>query len=162
MGTIVKYGLLLGILIVLWTFIMGFTGWYKDPVLLNLFWVVLLLEIWIVLTALQSTARLGMGYRDQIIVALAVATTAGLLVFAGSLLFTTVAFPKYFEELRAAQENVLRRSGLSEAEIAEQIESMKSQYTPFRQALQGFIGTVVSSLLIAAIGAVWIRKRPSV
>jgi hypothetical protein len=33
MNPILSTGLLIGLLCGAWTFVMGFTGWYKDPVL---------------------------------------------------------------------------------------------------------------------------------
>ena len=39
MGAIIKAGLLMGILVEVWTYIMGFTGWYKEPGMTFLFWV---------------------------------------------------------------------------------------------------------------------------
>ena len=53
----IRAGVLLGVLCVFWTFVMGFTGWYKDPVMLNLFFLVILLEVGIVIWALRKTAR---------------------------------------------------------------------------------------------------------
>lgn len=52
----IRAGALLGVLCVIWMFVMGFTGWYKDPVMLNLFFLVIPLEIGIVVWALRQTA----------------------------------------------------------------------------------------------------------
>jgi len=41
---------------VLWTLVMGVTGWYKHPVLLNMFWVVVLIEIGVLVWGLRQTA----------------------------------------------------------------------------------------------------------
>ena len=46
-----KAGLALGFLVFLWTLFMGITGWYKDPVLLNMFYVVTGLVVSLVLAA---------------------------------------------------------------------------------------------------------------
>jgi hypothetical protein len=37
MNSTVKAGIVLGILVSAWTYLTGITGWYKDPVLYNLF-----------------------------------------------------------------------------------------------------------------------------
>lgn len=44
MKTTMNEGIALGVLVAIWTFLMGFTGWYKDPVLLNLFWFVIAMD----------------------------------------------------------------------------------------------------------------------
>jgi hypothetical protein len=36
------------ILVSIWTFVIGLPGWYKDPVLLNLFFLVILLQIGVI------------------------------------------------------------------------------------------------------------------
>ena len=57
MGNVtVKSGIWLGVLCVLWTLVMGVTGWYKHPVLLNMFWVVVLIEIGVLVWGLRQTA----------------------------------------------------------------------------------------------------------
>ena len=48
--TVFRAGLLLGILVVLWTFVMGFTGWYRHPSLLFLFWLVIPLQVAVLLS----------------------------------------------------------------------------------------------------------------
>jgi hypothetical protein len=44
MKTTMNEGIALGVLVAIWTFLMGFTGWYKDPVLFNLFWFVIAMD----------------------------------------------------------------------------------------------------------------------
>src|SRR4051812_6875371 len=59
MRSILKAGILLGALTVGWTLVMGVTGWYKHPTLLNLFWVVIPLEIAVLVWALRRTRNEG-------------------------------------------------------------------------------------------------------
>ena len=159
MAVVLKYGILMGLLVVGWTYVMGLTGWYKDPVLVNLFWMVILIEIVVLLAALRKTAAMGATYRHQIAVGLGLASIAGVLVFLGSYVFTTVAFPHYFDDLSALQAEMMREAGLSDAEIQANLVVAKEQFTPIGQALQGFIGTVVTGILASMIGAIWIRSR---
>jgi riboflavin transporter FmnP len=90
---------------------------------------------------------------------LVLSVVAGVIIFAGSLLFTTVAFPNYFADIQAAQTEMLKSAGMPEAEIQAQIAAAAAMQTPFVNAITGVIGTVVTGLVVAAIaGAFWRRK----
>ena len=158
MNVPIRAGVLLGVLCVLWTFVMGFTGWYKDPVMLNLFFLVIPLEIGIVIWALRKTAAVS-PWGGQVVNGLVLSVVAGVIIFAGSLLFTTVAFPNYFADIQAAQTEMLKSAGMPEAEIQAQIAAAAAMQTPFINAITGVIGTVVTGLVVAAIaGAFWRKK----
>src|SRR5512134_130172 len=117
MNTILKAGIVLGLLVEVWTYLMGFTGWYKDPQLMNLFWVVIALQIAVLMWALKRTAAEGRGYGGQVGAGTLVSLVGGVFVIVGSLVFTMVVFPNYFTDLAAIQEQMLRTAGRSEAEI---------------------------------------------
>ena len=158
MSVPIRAGVLLGVLCVMWTFVMGFTGWYKDPVMLNLFFLVIPLEIGIVVWALRKTAA-GATWGGQIVNGLVLSVVASVIIFAGSLLFTTVAFPNYFNDLQAAQTEMLKAAGMAEADIRTQVAASAAMQTPLMNALTGVIGTVVTGVLVAAIaGAFWRKK----
>ena len=160
MGTLVKYGLLLAAGVIAWMFVMGFTGWYKNPVLVNLFFLVIPFQVLLIVWALHETARQGATYGAQIMAGLTISSIAGILIFGASLLFTTVAFPSYFTEIREMQEHAMRDAGIDEARIADVMAGAERAFTPMRQAIQGFIGTVITGLVAAAIAGTWIRHRP--
>jgi hypothetical protein len=151
-------GVLLGVLCVAWQFVVGFTGWYKDPVLLNLFFLVIPLEIGIVIWALRKTAR-SATWGGQIVNGLLLSLVASVIIFAGSLLFTTVVFPNYFAEIQATQSEMLKAAGQSEAEIATTVAASAAMQTPFMNALSGVIGTVVTGVIVAAIAGAFLRKK---
>jgi Zn-dependent membrane protease YugP len=154
----IRAGVVLGVLCVVWTFVMGFTGWYKDPVMLNLFFLVIPLEIGLVIWALRKTAP-GATWGGQVVNGLKLAAVASVIIFAGSLLFTTVAFPAYFNDLRTAHAEMLKSAGLPEAEIQSQVAAAAAMQTPFINAISGVIGTVVTGVVVAAIaGAFWRKK----
>ena len=88
----IRAGVLLGLLCVIWTFVMGFTAWYKDPVMLNLFFLVILFEIAVIVWALRQTAPAA-TWGGQVVNGLTISAVASVIIFVGSLLFTTVAFP---------------------------------------------------------------------
>ena len=158
MTTPIRAGVLLGALTACWTFVMGFTGWYKDPAMLNLFFLVIPLEIAIVVWALRKTAP-GATYGRQILNGLVLSLAASVIIFCGSYLFTTVAFPNYFSDIQAIQTGMLKAQGVPEAEIAAQVAASAAMQTPFMNALTGVIGTVVTGLVVAAIAGLFLRKK---
>ncbi len=154
----VKAGIWLGVLCVLWTLVMGVTGWYKHPTLLNLFWVVILIEIAVLLWALRQTAATT-PYLGQVGKGTVIAVIGAVIIFCGSLLFTTVLFPHYFEELRTVQTEMLRHAGKTEAEINAVLELGARVQTPFVNALMGVLGTVVTGFLASLLIAAFNRKK---
>jgi len=159
MGNVtVKAGIWLGVLVFIWTLLMGVTGWYKHPALLNLFWVVILIEIGVLIWALRKTAATT-EYLGQVGNGTLVAVIGAVIIFCGSLLFTSVLFPNYFTELRAMQEEMLRAAGRTEAEITAAIELGAKMQTPFMNALMGAVGTIVTGLLASLIIAIFHRKK---
>jgi len=154
----IRGGVLLGVLCVTWTFVMGFTGWYRDPVMLNLFFLVIPLEIGIVIWALRRTAPTS-TWGGQIVNGLVLSLVASAIIFAGSLVFTTVAFPTYFADIQAAQTEMLKAAGMSEADIKMQVAAAAAMQTPFINAISGVIGTVVTGVVVAAIAGAFLRKK---
>jgi hypothetical protein len=159
MNPILSAGLLIGVLCGMWTFLMGVTGWYKDPVMVNVFFVVILIEIGGLIWGLRRTAVEGRGYGSQVVAGTMMAIVAGVVIICSSLLFTTLVYPDYFSELEAMHVAMLQQQGLSDSEIARQVSESRAANTPMGQAMQGFIGTLVTGILASAIIAIWIRAR---
>ena len=161
MNPILSAGLLIGVLCSVWTFVMGFTGWYKDPVLLILFLpAVILIEIGGLYWGLRQTAAQGRTYGGQVVAGAMMSTIAGVIVIGSSLLFTMVAFPNYFRELETLQRQMLADAGRSSAEIDAAVQASAS--TPMGQALSGFLGTLITGIIVSGIMAIWIRSKPVV
>lgn len=159
MNPILSAGLLIGVLCGIWTFVMGFTGWYKDPTLLNAFYLVILFEIGGLIWGLRRTAAEGRTYGGQVVAGTLMAVVAGVIIIGSSLLFTTVAFPDYFRELEAANRQMLQAQGKSAAEIDAAVEATAVAATPMGQAMAGFVGTLVTGILASAIIAIWVRSK---
>lgn len=159
MNMILKGGALIGGLCAAWTFVMGATGWYKHPALLNAFWLVMLIQIGVLVWALRRLAA-ERGYGGLVGAGTLMSLLAGVILFGSSLLFTTVVFPSYFSELRAMHTELLRAAGKSEAEIAAELQAVAAMQTPFMQAFMGFVGTVVTGFVASLIIAVVVRSRP--
>jgi len=162
MNPILAAGLLIGVLCGVWTFVMGFTGWYKDPAMASAFFAVVLIEIGGLIWGLKKTAAQGRTYSGQVVAGTLMAIIAGVVIIGSSLLFTTVFFPDYFAELEAVYRDMLRQQGKTEAEIASEITTWSAGQTPMRQALNGFIGTFVTGVVVSAVIAIWVRARPAV
>src|SRR5688572_2466909 len=123
MNPILSAGLLIGVLCSAWTFVMGFTGWYKDPALANVFFAVILIEIGGLIWGLRRTAAQGRAYGGQILAGTMMAVVAGVIIIASSLVFTTIVFPDYFNEVERTYRATLQQQGKSEADIAAAVQA---------------------------------------
>ena len=159
MKSILKTAVALGLTCMAWQLVMGLTGWYLHPVLLNLFWIVILIQIGVMVWGLRLTAAEGRTYGGQVGAGVLMSVFGGVIIFFGSLLFTTVLFPHYFEDIRRVGEEVLKAKGMSDAAVKAQLDLQAPMQTPFITALSGFFGTVVTGVVISLITAAFIRKK---
>jgi hypothetical protein len=160
MNPILSAGVLIGLLCGAWTFVMGFTGWYKDPVLLYAFFLVIPIEVAGLVWGLRKTAARGRNYRAQILAGTMMAIVAGVIIMASSLVFTTLVFPAYFTDLEQVYRTVLQQQGKSEAEITAAIQANAASQTSMTQALNGFIGTLFTGIVASAVIAIFVRAKP--
>ena len=158
MNPIVRAGVLLGVLCGAWMFLMGFTGWYRDEVLLNLFYVVVLIEIAVLLWGLRQTAATR-AYGGQVGAGVLISIIGGVIIFGASILFTAVVFPDYFNELRAIQTEMMRNQGKGEEEIARMMAATAPMQTPVMNALTGFVATILTGLISSLIIAAFVRRK---
>ncbi len=161
MKMIIKGGLWIGVLCGLWILVMGITGWYKDPVWANMFWMVIVIQIGVLVWMLRGTEATGARYGRQVANGTMMSLAAGIILFGISLLYTLVLYPHYFEEIRAAHAELLRSQGKSEADIAQVLQATSATQTPLLQALSGLIGTVVTGLLASLVLATFLRTKAS-
>jgi hypothetical protein len=159
MKSIMKAGLVLGILVSAWTYVMGITGWYRHPVLSNLFWLVILIQVGVLVWGLRLTAGEGRNYWGQVRAGAMISLIGGIIIFGGSYLFTSVVFPNYFAEIRALGAEVLKSQGMSEAQIRSALDAQAPMQTSFMQALFGFIGTVVTGPIVSLILGLFLKKK---
>jgi hypothetical protein len=135
MNPILNTGLLIGALCAVWMFVCGVTGWYKDPTLNLLFFLVIPIEIGGLVWGLRQTAREeGRNYSQQIVAGTMMAVIAGVVIVVASLAFIAV-FPDAMDAPRAADPSA----------------------TPMSQALSGFIGTLITGILASAVIAIVVR-----
>jgi hypothetical protein len=153
-----KPGVWLGILVGFWTLVMGLTGWYKNPALVNVFYVVILIEIGVLIWGLKKTAAEN-TYWKQVGAGTLIAVIGSVIIFFVSILFTTVLYPNYFAELQTIQEQMLRQKGRTEAEIKMALDAARATGTPLINALMGVVGTVVSGFVASLVIGAFFRKK---
>lgn len=162
MKSILKAGLVLAVLVEIWTYFIGFSGWYKDPVLQNAFWVVILIEIGVLIWGLRLTAREGRGYGAQLGAGTLMSVVGAVLIFIGSYLFTEVVFPNYFAEINEVYRTMMMEQGLSQEQIEAQLASTAPMQNSFISALMGAVMTVVTGFLASLVIAAIVRHRPEI
>jgi len=153
-----RAGVILGLSVAAWTFVMGFTGWYKQPNLIALFWLVIPLQIGILLWSLHRTAP-ATGYGRQVWNGVSSSLLGSIIIYWTSLLFTTVVFPHYFQDLETLGRQLMAKQGLSAAQIDAAVRLQAPMQTPRASAMAGAIGTVVTGFLTSVVAAIWLRKK---
>ena len=153
-----RAGVILGLSVAAWTFVMGFTGWYKQPNLIALFWLVIPLQIGILLWSLHRTAP-ATGYGRQVWNGVSSSLLGSIIIYWTSLLFTTVVFPHYFQDLETLGRQLMAKQGLSAAQIDAAVRLQAPMQTPRASAMAGAIGTVVTGFLTSVVAALWLRKK---
>jgi uncharacterized integral membrane protein len=93
MKSAIQAGVILGLLVLVWTLIHGFTGWYKDPGMSWTFWMVIPFQIILLVWMLKNTKKQGFGYGQQVMAGLVMSVVAGAIIFVGSWLITTAGVP---------------------------------------------------------------------
>ena len=152
-------GVVLAVLVALWTLVMGVTGWYKNPVAAMLFYLVIPINVAVVIWGLYRTKAEGRRYGGQVVAGVVIGIVAAILIFGNSLLFTQVLFPTYTEDVLAGQEELLRSSGASEEQIAAQLDIARTMMKPSIQAATGAFFTFLTTMVTTLIAAAFIRVK---
>lgn len=159
MRPIVIAGVVLAVLAGVLLFVHGFAGFYKNP---SLGWVfpvgASLIELCVLIWALRQTALAGRGYGGQVLAGLLVALIAGVLVLPISFAWTSV-FPDFSEVQATAMADGFADRGMSEDQIEAALQSTAFTRTPMANAFFGFLGTVVTGVVLSLIIAIFVRKK---
>jgi len=153
-----RTGLILGILVVLWTFVMGFTGWYRHPSLFFLLWLAIPLQIGVLVLMLRSTA-LSEGYLRQVQNGVGASVIASAVIFVGSLLFTLVVFPSYFAEMEALGRLKMAQQGFSAEQIEAVMKAKGPMQTSLGRAFSWALGTWITGLFTSLLAAGKYHRR---
>ena len=160
MNPIVRGGLVLGAACGGWIFVNGLLGWYKDPAMYGSFVpIVTAIEIIVLVWTLRQTAALGRTYSGQVVAGTMVAVIGGVIIIAASMIFSTVLYPNYFEEINAMTRDMALKAGRNAGEVDAIIAAAAPMQTPVAAALAGFIGCVLTGVIGSAIIAIWVRAK---
>lgn len=160
MKTIIRGGILLGILVTIWTYIFGATGMHKSATGALVFaCVATLIELVVLAWALKRTAAEGRRWIGQVSAGTLLAFVGGCLILATSYLYMTQVNPTYMSEVREAGVAALRAQGLDDAAIQKRMDLQAMYGTPMAQAVTGFVMTVITGFVLSAILGIFIRNK---
>jgi hypothetical protein len=157
MSPTIKAGLVLGIAVEIWTFLVIALGWHKDPMLLSLFYLVIFIQAGVLFWGLRMTAAQGKGYGAQVGAGTAMSAIGAVVIFVGAYLMVTVVFPNYFVEVQEAGRMALQAQGMSAEAIQAQMDAMAPMQTPLANAMTGAIATVITGLIESLILAAFVK-----
>lgn len=155
MNTPIKYGLVLGVIVAALGFVLGILGLHTHELAPTAFViVVIIINVLIVVYAVRRLASTSNWVR-QVGNGLVLGLVGAVVVFLGSWLMTAVVFPNYYSEFAEAA----RARALAEGMTAEEIEVAVAMVTgtPVGSAFQGALGTVITSVVVAAIAGIFNR-----
>lgn len=106
-----------------------------------------------------SQTRYERGYAGQVASGILISLISGLIIMVNAVIFRTVIFPDYLDEIRIAYIEMLRTEGKTEEEIAKMIRAMSGSQTPAMQAISGFLGTLFTGLVASLVIAIFYRRK---
>ena len=160
MKTIIRGGIVLGILVTIWTYIFGLTGMHKNMGAAMLFPIVAtIIQLAVLVWALKRTAAEGRRYMGQVSAGTLLSFIAGSLLLAMSYIYLTQVHPTYMAEVNEAGLAFYRSQGVDEAKIQEITAQSAKFQTPMAQAAMGFVGCVVTGFVLSLILAIFIRSK---
>ena len=160
MNMIIRGGVMLGVLVTIWSWVFAFTGMHKNMAAAMAFpLVATVIEIAVLVWALKKTAAQGRGWGGQVSAGTLLSFVGGCLILATSYMLVTSLYPNYFAELNAACAEYWRAQGKDDAFIQAELAKAAPMQTPTAQAVMGFVATVVTGFIVSAIAAIWIRHK---
>jgi hypothetical protein len=138
--------------------IFGLAGWHRNLEMAFVF-LALAIPINMVTVVLCLREQAGTdGWAGQIRNGLIVGLVGSAIIFVTSWLVTTVVFPDYFREMADGYREAYVAMGLSEGEVDDLVAATAAT-SPVRSAFDGVVGTMMTSLVVAAIAGAWLRKK---
>ena len=105
--------------------------------------------------ALRQTAA-NSGWGGQVLNGLILGAVGAAIIFLSSFSMTAIVFPEYYAEFAEAARTRAIAEGLAPGEIEARVASATG--TPASSALSGAIGTIVTSLVVAAVLGGFLRR----
>jgi len=159
MSMAIKSGVILAVAVTIVSALFLATGLHQNPIVFGLGSLLLYIaiNIAVVFWSLGRTAA-DNSYGQQLLHALVIGVVGGVLVLLGSWLLLGVVFPDSLMEIREATLGFMQSSGASQAQIDAQTQRLE-QMTVTSQAVQGAIGTLLTSLVVGALVSIFKRKK---
>ena len=158
MAVAIKWGLILGIVVVILGFIFGGAGLHTSPVMAMVFvGLAIVINIIAVILGLRESAPTS-TWGAQFLNGLVIGVVGGAIIFLGSWIMTSLVFPEYFVELREGYLEFFQGAGMSEEEIDIQMTALEAA-TPVGSAIQGAIGTIITSVIVGGVAGIFLRKK---
>ncbi|MEP7028080.1 MAG: DUF4199 domain-containing protein [Candidatus Eisenbacteria bacterium] len=161
MKSAVQAGVILGLLVLVWTLLHGWTGWYKDEGMSWTFWMVIPFEVILLVWMLKNTRKQGFAYGKQVTAGIVMSLVAGAVIFVGSYAIMTLVFPTYFKDIADMSARVLTAKGMAPEQVQAAMAAQAPMMAPLPSACMSFLGTVVTGLVVSLIAAVLIRHKPA-
>ena len=155
---ILIYGLLLGIVCSVWTWVMWFTGWYKDLAFSNFGAILIPLLFVGVGAGLWKTANLRQRYFRQALTGAALAAVAGLVFGINSILLAGVVDPTFLPQQHELHQASLRKWGFTEEEIATRVAAQPIETTTEHGVGSFFVAVKVGGVASILL-SIFIRSR---
>jgi len=151
----VKYGIVLGVIVGAMGFALAILGLHTSEMAPARFVIAaVIINVVIVVLATHRTAPYS-NWGRQVRNGLVLGVVAAAIIFLSSWVMTAVVFPDYYAEFAEAARERAVAAGLS-AEAIEEAEALASG-TPVGSAFSGALGTVITSVVVAAIAGVFKR-----
>lgn len=149
---------MLGVSVAVVSFLFGLIGWHQAYEMSFVFLVIaILLNVTAVVRCLRERQSED-AWGAQILNGLVLGAVASVIIFFTSWLVTAAIFPEYFAEMAEGYRQTFVDMGLSDAEVEDMV-SATAATSPIRSAIDGVIGTMATSLVVAAIAGFWFRKK---
>jgi hypothetical protein len=149
---------ILGGAVAVLSFAFGFAGWHRIYEMSFVFLAVAIpINAATVVLCLRERAS-SERWLGQVKNGLVVGIVGSVIVFVASWLLTTAVFSDYFIEMADGYREAYVDMGLSEDEVAASVAATAAT-SPVRSAFDGVVGTLATSLIVAAITGWWFRSR---
>ena len=154
----VRWGLILGGGVAVLNLVFGLAGWHRVYEMSFVFLCVAILinAVTVVLCLRESASSEGWG--GQVKNGLIVGLVGSVVIFVTSWLVTTAVFPDYFAEMADGYREAYVNMGMSAGEVDELVAATAAT-SPIRSAMDGVVGTMGTSLIVAAIAGGWLRNK---
>jgi len=138
--------------------VFGAVGWYRTYEMSFVFLAIaILINVVAVVLCLRERAA-SEGWLGQVKNGLIVGLVGSAIIFVTSWLVTVAVFPDYFTEMAEGYRATYANMGLSEDEVADMVAATAAT-SPVKSAFDGVVGTMATSLVVAAIAGGWLRNK---